>query len=94
MTLVMTLTLALTALNGVLAIVLAAIYLRNHRQMRSPFTLGLLLFALFLVVHAAVTLYNDATMMATYTERAETLRLFTTVLELGALGALTWATLR
>ena len=94
MTLTMTLTLALTALNGALALVLAAVYVRNHRQMRSPFTLGLLLFALFLVVHAAVTLYNDLTMMTTYTERAETLRLLTATLELGALGALTWATLR
>ena len=94
MTLVMTLTLALTALNGALAIILAAIYLRNHRQMRSPFTFGLLLFALFLVAHAAVTVYNDATMMATYTERAEALHFATSILELAALGALTWATMR
>lgn len=94
MTLLMTLTLALTALNGVLALVLAAIYVRNHREMRSPFTLGLLVFAVFLVAHAAVTLYNDATMMATYTGRAETLHFATSVLELAALGALTWATMR
>lgn len=94
MTLTMTLTLALTALNGALALVLATVYVRNHRHLRSQFTLGLLLFALFLVGHAAVTLYNDLTMMATYTARAETLRMATAVLELGALGALTWATLR
>ena len=62
MTLVMTLTIALTALSGLLAAVLAAVYLRNHRQVRSPFTFGLFLFAAFLVVQAAVTVYDDATM--------------------------------
>lgn len=90
----MTLTLALTALNGALALILAAIYVRNHRQVRSPFTLGLLLFALFLVAHAAATFYNDVTMMATYTDRAEMLHFATSILELAALGALMWATMR
>lgn len=90
----MTLTLVLTAVSGALAAVLAAVYVRNHRQMRSPFTLGLVLFAAFLVAHAALTIYEDATMMATYTAQAESLRLVLSVLEMAALGALSWATLR
>jgi hypothetical protein len=94
MTLVMTLSIALAAINGLAALVLAVVYARNHRQMRSPFTLGLLLFALFLFVHSVVVLYIDLTMMATYTLRAETMRLVTTGLETAALVTLTWATLR
>lgn len=94
MTLVMTLTVALAAINGLAALVLAVVYARNHRAMRSPFTLGLLLFALFLAVHGAAVVYTDLSMMATYTARAETLRLVTTGLETAALATLTWATLR
>lgn len=94
MTLVMTLCLVFSGLNGLLAIGLAAIYLRNHRQMRSPFTLGLILFAVALVVHSAVTLYNDLSMMTQYTAQAEVLRLLATGLETVALVALTWATMR
>jgi hypothetical protein len=94
MTLVMILTLALTALAGVLALVLAAVYARNHSQVRSPFTFALVLFGLFLTFQAAITIYTDWTMMATYTGEAEILRLVTSCLEVFALGALSWATLR
>lgn len=94
MTLAMMLSLALTALSGVLAAVLAAVYARNHRQVRSPFTLGLLLFSLFLLLHAAVTLYTDAAMMAEYTARAEVLHVATGAVEVAALGALAWSTMR
>jgi len=55
--------LGLAALNGVLALVLATVYWRNHRQLRSPFTLGLLLFAAFLLVHNAVIVYESWSMM-------------------------------
>jgi hypothetical protein len=94
MTTLMTLTVALAALNGALALVLAGVYLRNLRQVRSPFTWGLALFALFLVAHSALTVYDDVTMMADFTSQAERLLLAEGVLELAALGALAWATLR
>jgi hypothetical protein len=94
MSLLMTLTVGLAAANGLAALVLAIVYARNHGQMRSPFTLGLLLFAVFLVVHSGVLVYTDLTMMATYTPRAEMLHLATTGLESAALATLTWATLR
>jgi hypothetical protein len=94
MTAVMTFALALCALNGLLALGLAGVYARNHRQVRSPFTLGLVLFAVALAAHAAAVVYSDLSMMATYTPRAESLRLATTALQTVALGALSWATLR
>lgn len=94
MTTLMTLTVALAALNGALAVVLAAIYVRNLRHVRSPFTWGLALFALFLVAHSALTIYDDLTMMADFTAQAERLLLAESVLELVALGFLTWSTVR
>ena len=94
MPLLMTLCIALSALNGLLALVLGGVYVRNHRQVRSPFTLALLLFALFLVVHSALRIYHDLTMMTTYTDQAQKFLLGEGLLELVALSALLWATLR
>lgn len=55
---------ALAVVNALLALVLGVVYFRNHRELRSPFTLGLLLFALFLLVHNALILYDAwSTMM-------------------------------
>src|SRR5581483_4849116 len=55
--------LLLAGATCVLAVALAAVYWRNHRQLRSPFTLGLLLFALFLLVNNAIVLYDAWSMM-------------------------------
>lgn len=94
MPLLTNLTIALAAVSGLLALVLTVVYARNHRQVRSPFTLGLVLFAVFLVVHSLVSIYNDVTMMAEYTERALQLRIAEGLLGLVALSALAWSTMR
>lgn len=94
MTMLMMVNLSLLALNGLLAVVVGSVYLRNHRELRSPFTLALVLFAAFIVVHSALTFYHSVTMMATYTPRAEAFILAESVLELAALSALAYATLR
>ena len=85
---------ALAGLSGLLALLLAGVYARNLRQVPSPFTRALLLFAVFLAVQAAITVYHDLTMMATFTPHAQQLLVAEGVLELVALGALTWATMR
>jgi len=90
----MPIVIALSGLSGLLALVLAAVYARNMRQVPSPFTRALLLFAVFLVVQSAITVYHDLTMMATFTGQAQALLVAEGILELVALVALTWATLR
>jgi hypothetical protein len=85
---------ALSGLSGALALVLAVVYARNMRQVPSPFTRALLVFALFLVVQSAITVYHDLTMMATFTGQAQELLVVEGVLEVIALGALSWATMR
>ena len=94
MTAVQLATVALAGLNCVLALVLAWVYLRNHLEMRSPFTLGLLVFAAFLLVHNALAVYHYFTMMSTTAAAGDTLLLVEAVLQLTAVGALLWATMR
>ena len=53
-----TIGLGFAVINCILALVLGAVYLRNHRTIRSPFTLGLLIFAVFLFVHNAIIVYS------------------------------------
>ena len=94
MTAVGMISLALAAINCILALVLGAVYWRNHRDIRSPFTLGLLLFALFLVVHNAILVYHAFTMMTSGGAFDEGLLLVEQLLQTGASGALVVATLR
>ena len=86
--------LALAVVNAVLALALGVIYYRNHRDMRSPFTLGLLLFAAFLLFHNAVFLYHTFTMMEVEDAAAETFLLVEGLLQTSAVGALLVATMR
>lgn len=90
----MTLSVALAGLNTLLALALGAIYLRNHREIKSPFTLGLLLFALFLVVHNGTVVYHFLTMMPYIVATGELYVLAEGVLQTAALGTLLHATLR
>jgi hypothetical protein len=85
---------ALAALDALLAVVLAAVYVRNHRELRSPFTLGLVLFALFLVLHNAMVVYHFVTMMPQFIATNELWLLGENALQTAALVALVSATLR
>jgi hypothetical protein len=84
---------ALAGLNALLALVLAGVYWRNHREIRSPFTLGLLLFAAFLVVHNAFLLYQWLTTMM-LSGFDPTMLLVDELLQTAAVGTLVAATLR
>lgn len=94
MTLVMMLNIGLMAVNGILSIVVGSVYVRNHRQLHSPFTRAMVLFAAFLVVHSVLSIYHAVSMMATYTDQAELFILGECALEFVALGALVYATMR
>jgi len=87
-------TVVLAASNCVLALILGWVYWRNHREMRSPFTLGLLLFALFLLVHNAFAVYHYFTMMGPTAARDDQFALIETLLQTAASSALVVATMR
>ncbi len=91
---VMVASVVLASINTLLALVLGVTYLRNHRAIRSPFTLGLLLFALFLLLFNATIVYHFVTMMPDFSPLAEVLILIESILQTAALGALTYATFR
>lgn len=85
---------ALAALDTVLALVLAGVYWRNHREIKSPFTLGLLLFAGFLVLHNGLVVYHFLTMMPQFVATGEVTVLVENLLQTAGLVALVAATLR
>jgi hypothetical protein len=85
---------ALGGLNLLLALAVGAVYVRNHRQLHSPFTLALSLFAVFLVVHNALQVYHLLSMMATFTPQAEWFNLGEAALQSVALASLGYAVLQ
>jgi hypothetical protein len=86
--------LAFAGLNLLLAVVVGVVYVRNHRELRSPFTRGMALFALFLVVHNALQIYHLATMMESFTPQAEWFLLAEGGLQTVALASLGYAVMR
>lgn len=85
---------ALAGLNTLLALLLGAVYLRNHAELKSPFTLGLLVFAAFLVLHNGIQVYYALTMMSSMPPGGEGFLLLENLLQAGALGALVASTWR
>lgn len=94
MSLLMNVNLVLAGLAFLLAAVVAVVYLRNYKSIRSPFTLALALFAVFLLVHNGVLVYHYLSMMATFGGLAEQLIFVEGVLEVAALGTLLYAVTR
>ena len=82
------------ALNTVLALLLGAVYVKNHAALKSPFTLGLLVFAAFLVLHNGIQVYYFLTMMSSMPPGGDGFLLLENVLQAGALGALLSSTWR
>lgn len=94
MSVIMTVNLVLAVVNGLLALAVGIVYVRNHRHIRSPFTLALSLFAAFFVLHNAVVAYHLATMMQDALVASEGLLLAEGLLQSAALAALAYAALR
>ena len=94
MTALMWANVALGGVTATLGLVLAGVYWRNHRAIKSPFTLGLLLFAAFVVVHNVLLLYHLITMMPQFAATGEATLLLEGALQAASLSALLWATLR
>lgn len=94
MTLLLLASVILAGVNCVLAVVLASVYWKNHRHLRSPFTMGLLLFAGFLLVHNALQVYHYFTMMGPEPVRGEGFLLIEAALQTAASASLVLATLR
>lgn len=94
MTILMWANVALAGVNLVLVAVVAFVYARNYKEVRSSFTLGLLLFSAFLLLHNGLILYHLLTMMSVYAQLGEVFLLVENVVQLVALAALARATLR
>ena len=65
---IMILTVGLAAVNAALSSGLLFVYVLSYRKVRAPFTLGLLLFALFFLLHNLLAAYAYFTMMSVVNE--------------------------
>lgn len=70
MELEMTLTFAFEAVSSALILALLYVYYRNYRQVKSKFTLGLLVFAALLLLQNFAGMYYRFTMMNFYNDEA------------------------
>jgi hypothetical protein len=80
--------------NAVMAFALGTVYARNHREIGSPLTLGLLLFAAFFALHNVLVAYHYLSMMAKFVVVDEGWLLLEGLLQAGGLGSLLYATWR
>lgn len=87
-------TVGLAALNLLLLVSLLYVYLQNYRQLKSPFVLGLIVFAAFLLIENALALYFSITMMGLYAENVAFQALILRAIETIALTVLTYVTWR
>lgn len=84
----------LAIVNAVLALALGWVYANNHRELRSPLTLGLLLFAAFFVLHNVLVAYHYLTMMPQFLAVKEGWLFVEGLMQAGGLIALVYATMR
>lgn len=84
----------LALVNALLALVLGWVYANNHREIRSPLTLGLLIFAAFFVLHNVLVAYHYLSMMPEFLAVKEGWLLLEGLMQAGGLGALVYATMR
>lgn len=85
---------AVGALNSVLAAVLVGVYGNVYAKTRAPFTLALLVFAAAFLLHNALTVYSYVTMMPLVPPALNPYLLGIGVLEAGGLGAIVWTATR
>jgi len=81
-------------INIILLLLLLFVYVQNYRQMKSPFILGLILFALIFLVENVLGVYFHFMMVDYYSAEAmENARILMAV-QTVALAILTWVTWR
>lgn len=86
--------LVLSGLAALLALVVAAVYWRNHRTISSSFTHALLLFAAFTLLHSGMTIYQIVVIMPMLTGALGLVQMVEMLLQVAALAALAWAAMR
>ncbi len=82
----------LEAINSVLLILLLYVYIGNYKQMKNNFTLGLILFAGFVLLQNLVGLYFHLMMVEYYSQQAMQHALLLSGLQTIALAVLNYVT--
>jgi hypothetical protein len=87
----MLVTLAFAAVDAALSAGLLLVYARSYRRVRAPFTLGLMLFALFFLLQNLLAVYAYFTMMGFVDEHLQPYMAAIMGLEAAALGLMLYA---
>ncbi len=90
MAIMMTSTFAFEIVNSVLLVVLMSIYARSLTKIKSNFTIGLMIFAGFLLLQNILGIYLGLTSMEQMTSPFERYAFFINITEMIALLALFW----
>lgn len=69
MAMLMNITTILTGISTIFLILLAYIYIKNLKNIKSKFTIGLLVFAILFLLQNLVSLYFYSTMVEYYTKQ-------------------------
>jgi hypothetical protein len=87
---------ALSAINLVVLVTLAGVWLRNYVQFRTPLVLGLVAFSAVLAIENAVAVYFFFSMRMLYTSdpTVQTIVLVMRSLQFVAVAMLAWVTMR
>ena len=86
------LALGFMAVNVLLTVVLIAIYLRNHKVVKSKMTLGMLFFAAAFLIENALSFYFYNTLLATGLHSLTTFNLVLKAIEMAGLLVLLYVT--
>lgn len=90
----LTLSFAFDVYSSLLLLWLLVTYYRNYQQMKMKFTLGLLFFALFLLLRNLTAIYANAMMMEIMGGFGTGAAFMLSILQAAGLSALAWITWR
>jgi hypothetical protein len=94
MGLLVNITIGLSAIGSILALILMAIYVKSYRKVRARFVLSLMFVALFFFLQNSLMVYAFYTMMADFTDLVLRLMILTTAFGDIALGLLLWNSMK
>jgi hypothetical protein len=87
-------TVAVALLDAALSGTLLVLYARSYREVKAPFTLGLVLFAAVFVAQNLLAAYSYLVLMVFFPEAVQPFMLAIMILEAVALGMMVYATTR
>ena len=85
---------AMNILNVIFLLVLTSIYLKNCKKIKCSFSIGLVFFALFFLLHNLLAIYFHVSMIEYYSKEVAQFELLLNSIQTLGLGTLVYVTLK